>query len=33
MVASNMLKSLTHVLLKSIRNTFSLVTSTVASGI
>lgn len=33
MVASNMLKSLTHVLLKSIRNTFSLVTSTVTSGI
>lgn len=33
MVASNMLKSLTHVLLKSIRNTFSLVTSTVVSGV
>lgn len=33
MVASNMLKSLTHVLLKAIRNTFSLVTSTVVSGV
>ena len=33
MVASNMLKSLTHVLLKTIRNTFSLVTSTVVSGV
>lgn len=33
MVASNMLKSLTRILLKTIRNTFSLVTSTVASGV
>ena len=33
MVASNMLKSLTHVLLKAISNTFSLVTSTVVSGV
>lgn len=33
MVASNMLKSLTRILLKTIRNTFSLVTSTVASGL
>lgn len=33
MVASQMLKSLTHLLLKSIRNTFSLVTSTVVSGV
>lgn len=33
MVASQMLKSLTHVLLKSIRNTFSLVLSTVTSGV
>ncbi len=33
MVASNMLKSLTHVLLKAIRNTFSLVFSTVTSGV
>lgn len=33
MVASNMLKSLTHVLLRSIRNTFSLVLSTVTSGV
>lgn len=33
MVASNMLKSLTHVLLKAINNTFSLVFSTVTSGV
>lgn len=33
MVASNMLKSLTRILLKTIRNTFSLVTSTVVSGV
>ena len=33
MVASNMLKSLTHILLKTIHNTFSLVTSTVVSGV
>ena len=33
MVASNMLKSRTHVLLKAISNTFSLVTSTVVSGV
>lgn len=33
MVASNMLKSLTRILLNAIRNTFSLVTSTVASGV
>ena len=33
MVASNMLHSITHVLLKSIRNTVSLVCSTVASGV
>lgn len=33
MVASNMLKSITHVLLKAIRNTVSLVCSTVASGV
>ena len=32
MVASGMLKSLTHVMLKAIRNTASLVCSTVASG-
>ncbi len=32
MVASGMLKSLTHVMLKAIRNTTSLVCSTVASG-
>ena len=33
MVASGMLKSITHVLLKGIRNTASLVCSTVASGV
>ena len=33
MVASGMLKSITHILLKSIRNTASLVCSTVASGV
>lgn len=33
MVASNMLRSLTRILLKAITNTFSLVTSTVLSGI
>ena len=33
MVASNMLKSLTHILLKTIHNTVSLVTSTVVSGV
>ena len=33
MVASQMLRSLTRLLLKSIRNTFSLVTSTVVSGV
>lgn len=33
MVASNMLRSLTRILLKAIHNTFSLVTSTVLSGI
>lgn len=33
MVASQMLRSLTHLLLHSIRNTFSLVTSTVVSGV
>jgi len=33
MVASNMLKSLTQVLLKAIKNTFSLVASTVTSGV
>lgn len=33
MVASNMLKSITHILLKAIRNTVSLVSSTVLSGI
>ena len=33
MVASQMLRSLTHLLLNSIRNTFSLVTSTVVSGV
>ena len=33
MVASNMLHSITHVLLKSIRNTVSLVCSTVLSGV
>ena len=33
MVASQMLRSLTRILLNSIRNTFSLVTSTVVSGV
>lgn len=33
MVASNMLRSITHVFLRSIRNTVSLVCSTVASGV
>ena len=33
MVASNMLKSITHVLLKAITNTVSLVCSTVTSGV
>ena len=33
MVASNMLKSITHQLLKAIKNTFSLVASTVTSGV
>ena len=33
MVASQMLRRLTHLLLHSIRNTFSLVTSTVVSGV
>jgi len=33
MVASDMLKSITHVLLRSIKNTFSLVFSTVTSGV
>lgn len=33
MVASNMLKSITSILLKAIKNTFSLVASTVTSGV
>ncbi|MBQ0073663.1 MAG: sodium:proton antiporter [Prevotella sp.] len=33
MVASNMLKSITRLLMKAIRNTFSLVASTVTSGV
>lgn len=33
MVASNMLKSITNIIMKAIRNTFSLVASTVTSGV